>query len=100
VTRPNKATCEFTTNCVHSDGDDIRDMKDAAVETTRRTFMSYLAPDQWRQIQLDLGYDPTGHELSLAKDWHVSYHRSLYRGEPCVYLVWSGIEYVFTERKT
>ncbi len=35
-------------------------------------------------------------DLTLRKDWHVSYHRSKYNGVKCLYLVHSGIEYIWT----
>lgn len=34
--------------------------------------------------------------LTLRKDWHVDYRRSTYNGVKCLYLVHSGIEYIWT----
>ena len=41
------------------------------------------------------GYDRW---LPLKNDRHVSYHRSVFRGATCYYLVWSGIEFIWTAR--
>jgi len=43
-----------------------------------------------------LGYeDHHSKGLTMSQDWHVSYHRSVYRGHPCVYFDHSSIEYIF-----
>lgn len=31
----------------------------------------------------------------MPHDWHVSYHRSMFRGKPCIYVRHSAIEYIF-----
>lgn len=36
-------------------------------------------------------------DFPLKGDDHVTYHRSTYDGQPCLYVRWSGIEYIWTE---
>jgi hypothetical protein len=37
--------------------------------------------------------------LTLKNDWHVSYHRSTFMGQPCFYLVWSAIEFIWVRKE-
>lgn len=51
-----------------------------------------------REIECQLGYALHSRRgLTMARDYHVSYHKSRFRGQPCVYFRWSAIEYVFVE---
>ena len=83
----------FTTSCVSANGDDINEMKRSARDITRRTFLKHVDPESQKNLEAELGYDKN---LRMANDWHVSYYKGTYRGKPCVYFVWSAIEYVFT----
>jgi hypothetical protein len=49
------------------------------------------------QVSRDLGYAFGRAEkgVRIAKDYHVRYFCSTWRGKPCYYLVWSAIEHVF-----
>jgi hypothetical protein len=88
----------FTTNCISSDGESINRMTDAARSITRRTFLRHVAPGALAEIEQSLCYD-TGTErggLRMSNDWAVSYHKSTYRGRPCVYFRHSAIEWIFT----
>jgi hypothetical protein len=73
-------------------------MVSSASDISRGTFLKYVDRDEMRQIEDDLGYvrDPR-RGLTMAKDYHVSYHRSTLRGCPAVYFDWSAIEFVFTD---
>lgn len=83
----------YTTNCVSANGADITAMKDSSREITRKTFLKYIDKSHLDTLENDLGYDK---HLRMSQDWHVSYYKGTYRGKPCVYFVWSAIEYVFT----
>lgn len=85
----------FVTDCVSSKGEDIQAMTDRSVTVTRRTFREHCR-DSLKLLETQLGYAEHARQgLTMAEDWHVSYHRSRYRGQLCYYLVWSAIEYVF-----
>jgi hypothetical protein len=65
---------------------------------SRTTFLKYVDRDEMRQIETDMGYEQNSRQgLTMAKDWHVRYHRSMLLGCPAVYFVWSAIEFVFTD---
>lgn len=83
----------FITDCIGADGDDINEMKRAGKIISIETFRKAIGQKRWKDIQAQLGYD---RHMPIRKDWHVGYFRSTYRGVPAVYLVWSGIEHVFT----
>jgi hypothetical protein len=82
----------FETDCISSDGESINDMRDhddmvyVSYRTMRRRCVGLADKAK------ELGY---GRWLTLKGDWHVSYHRSIYRGRPCYYMVWSAIEYIW-----
>lgn len=87
----------FLTNCVNCPGPNagqaIRDMVDAAKDIAAETFFRRC---RWQPIARELSYS-VGSEggLKLRNDWHVSYHKSVFRGQPCYYLRHSAIEYIF-----
>jgi hypothetical protein len=83
----------FVTDCIGADGYDIREMRGEGKAISVDTFRKAIGQERWKDIQAQLGY---GRSLPIRKDWHVGYYRGTYRGVPAVYLVWSGIEYVFT----
>lgn len=89
----------FETDCVGSgDGAAIQAMVDSAQDITRRTFCRHVDQQSREEVERALGYQVgPGPDLTLARDWHVSYHKSTYRGRPCVYFRWSAIEHIFTE---
>jgi len=86
----------YHTCCVASTAESINAMTDAAVEITYRTFRKYAEGlGEW---SVEMGYvlrSNQDHGLTLRNDWHVSYHKSVYQGKPCVYLRHSAIEYIW-----
>jgi len=89
----------FLTDCVGwRDGQDIADMKEQQNGLTRRQFLSFVDSAQMREKERELGYERDARRgLTMAADWHVSYHRSTFLGVPCVYFAWSGIEHIFVD---
>lgn len=82
----------YYTCCVDcGNGEAINNMTDTALDITEKTFFKYVSRSE---VQAMLGYN---REFPISKDWHVSYHKGVYKDIPCYYLVWSGIEYIFTK---
>lgn len=88
----------FYTNCIGSTFELIDAMRDNEKEVTREEFLEHCdSVDKWAR---ERGYEDNPDEgLTLADDWHVSYHRSTYDGRPCFYLCWSSIEFIWTCNK-
>jgi len=86
----------YHTNCVNSTGPRIIAMVDAAISITYRTMLKHCPGLlDWAE---SVGYERDSRSgLTLKDDWHVSYHRSRYRGKRCYYVRWSGIEHIFLE---
>jgi hypothetical protein len=83
----------YETCCVESDGDSINEMRwsPGVVGVSYRTMRRRCAGlTEWARSK---GYDRW---LPLKNDPHVAYYRSTFRGVPCYYLVWSGIEFIWT----
>jgi len=83
----------FVTNCISSTYEDISALKESGEDVSRTAFARALGPAEWKAIQKELGYD---RDFPISGDWHVDYRKGTYRGVPAYYLVWSGIEYIFT----
>lgn len=87
----------FITDCIGSNGPDIEAMTEAAITITRRTFLKHIDRNDLECIEGGLGYEKDPRKgLTMAADWHVSYHRSKYQGRRCYYFCWSAIEHIFT----
>ena len=92
------AKYQYVTNCVNSDGPSITAMVDDARDITRRTFLKHVDRAELRDVETQLSYvQHPSHGLTMAGDFHVSYHRSKYHGAPCVFFTYSAIEYVFAD---
>lgn len=91
---------QFITTCINARGEDINAMNDAARGITYDT-MRRVAGAPFVEMQRELNYDVPGMRnrtgLTMRRDWAVSYHRSTYRGKPCLFFRWSHIEHIFQE---
>jgi hypothetical protein len=86
----------YHTNCVQARGREIQDMTSENMSVTRRTFLEHVDRDSLRDVERSLSYAVHPRQgLTMAGDYHVSYHRSQYRGRPCYYFSHSAIEYIF-----
>lgn len=91
---------QYVTNCVNcpgpNPGEAINAMVDRARDITRPTFLTYVDADELHRIEDSLSYERNARSgLTMAGDWHVSYHKSQFRGDPVVYFQHSGIEFIF-----
>ena len=89
---------EYLTCCVNSTAKLIDDMTDQAREITYRTARRNISRKAFTDFEKWMTYDTGGERggLRLKDDWHVTYHKSRYKGIPCYYIQHSGIEYIFT----
>lgn len=88
----------FITDCITSTAAIICPMVDEAQEITRRTFLKHVNRQSLRNTEGWLGYDADPRRgITMAGDYHVSYFKSRYRGNPCIFFVNSAIEYIFTQ---
>jgi hypothetical protein len=85
----------FVHSCPGSTAEDIRSMlDDTPVESIAlATFRAAIGPEQWREIQSNLGYS---RYTPISKDWHIAFFKGTYRGTPAYWLTWSAMEYIFT----
>ena len=90
----------FETSCVDSTALHINNMRDhpqhreVSYQTMLRNCDGLL---MWAKSK---GYDPrvnVGSGITLRDDPYVAYYKSVYRGQPCYYLVWSAIEWIWTQ---
>ena len=90
---------EFRTTCVsEGTGEHIQEMLDNAKDCGYSEVKRHC--EGLRQWERDNGYAPDGSRkgLTLRKDWSVGYGKGAYRGVPCYFVVWSGIEHVWTRK--
>lgn len=92
---------EYLINCVSARGNDIAEMVEKAREITAKTFKKHC---NYKEASRMLGYTdendrPFCPELTLESDYSTAFFKSKYKGTPCYFIEWSGIEHVYTERK-
>jgi hypothetical protein len=74
----------------------LNDMIRQAIEVSRATFLKYVDTADLHELEHQLGYERHPRRgLTMASDWHVSYHRSRLHGRTVYYFRQSAIEYVF-----
>lgn len=82
---------------VHADGG-LCDMIDEAITLTRRTFLAHVDRKGLAKVEAMLGYATHPSQgMTMAGDYHVSYHRSKLHGERVYFFKHSAIEYVFVD---
>jgi len=89
----------YETCCMNISQEDVpalqemtRGAKSITYDTMRRHCRGFL---DWAKQH---GYVIHGNDLKLRNDWHVGYYKSSFKGRPCYYVQWSGIEYIWTPR--
>ncbi len=87
----------FYSSCVNIPRDqvnDLRDMIEAGKTISYSAFVKYVPVQELSEM---MPFYSWGHEkgLHLSKDWAVQYERSTFRGQPCVYMTHSAIEYIW-----
>lgn len=94
----------FYSDCINWPRHDVQalsDMADEALDITRKTFLKHIDTSELAQMADNLGYDQHHTQgLTMAADYHVSYHRSTLNGKRCYYFCHSAIEHVFTKGAT
>ena len=90
----------YFTNCTQvlaRDVEALNAMIENARDVTYATFLRNVDSSDFKILKANFGYvDRKRDGLRLQDDYHVSYHRSRYKGKTVYYLVHSAIEYVFS----
>jgi len=93
---------QFYNDCVNWPKRDVAaltDMIDSSIDITRKTFLKHVGYLNVAPIEAQLGYVSHWKQgLTMAGDWHISYHRSKLRGKRVYFFKWSAIEFVFTRK--
>lgn len=92
----------YQNNCVNWPADDVHvqgglvDMIDNSVDISRRTFLKHVDRENLQELEASLGYEKHPKRgLTMAGDYHVTYHRSKHHDQTVYYVKHSAIEYVF-----
>ena len=76
----------------------LTQMIDDAVDITYGTFIRHV---DWKTVSDMFEYERHPNQgLTLKDDFHVSYHKSKFKGETCYYVRHSAIEYIFVPEAT
>jgi hypothetical protein len=94
------AAYRFHSSCVQWDREDLDTLHaliENAQDISRRTFLQHVDRGDLRNCEDELSYERHPRRgLTMAEDWHVSYHRShCERFGRVYYFRHSAIEYVF-----
>jgi len=80
--------------------DDLNEMIADAREITRRTLLKHVDLPELKSLEEALSYASHPMQgMTMAGDWHVSYHKSKLRGFTVYYFRYSSIEYVFVPKE-
>lgn len=91
-------------SCVDFTGDEVEHllaMLDSEAETrvTLATLRRHCGAAVISAWATGHGYELSKRRgLTMAGDYAISYHRSIYRGERCYFIRWSGIEFIWVPR--
>ncbi len=76
--------------------EDLTDMMDAGEEVTYDFLVHNVGKHVVQEVFSDYNWTKKPNEGLLMKDdYHVRYFQSVFRGNPCFYIVHSAIEYIF-----
>ena len=70
-------------------------MIDRAIDVSYETFMKHVSRDEVLALFPDYDWGKAPKDLTLKKDYAVSFHRSKWSGKRCYYIRHSAIEYIF-----
>lgn len=87
----------YETCCVDSDAPSIDLMVDAGREIKNATFRRKLGTKKYKALEKRFRYGP---HLRLADDYAVRYFVSKFRGQDCIYMVHSAIEYIYIREQS
>jgi len=75
----------------------LNEMIERATDVSYRTLMRRVGRDVLASVPQFQNYDwrLRPHDLTMSRDFAVSYHRSWWQGERCYYVRWSAIEFIF-----
>ena len=82
----------YLTCCVDSSAVFVEEMVDLAVEIDYKELLTHVTPEELDKRFPE--YEGAG-DLTLESDYAVSYYRSIFAGQYCVYVVHSAIEHIF-----
>ena len=89
----------FLTSCIGVSQDDVPDLDKMIDDGESMTHDEFKLALGWKMLDewaVGQQYDLDPEEgLTLAQDWHVTYQRSEWKGTPCLFLQWSGIEFIW-----
>lgn len=72
-----------------------------SIEITRATFLKHVDRQDLEDLEASLGYFRHPRQgLTCAGDYHVRYHRSVYKGRRVYYMRQSAIEYIFRNEES
>ena len=87
-------------SCPREDVDALIECIDNAIDITRRTFLRHVSKDRLDDHADSMGYEThPSRGLTMAADWHITYHRSRFKGKLCYFFKWSGIEHLYIRRR-
>jgi hypothetical protein len=84
-------------DCTMADLTDLNEMIERNIQVSYRTLMRRVGREVLASVPMFRNYDwrLRPHDLTMSRDWMVSYHRSWWQGQRCYYVRWSAIEFIF-----
>lgn len=74
------------------DLEELNYIVDNNTDITYNTFLKNVNTEDFQSLKTNLGYTKN---FSIKNDWHVTYHKTTYKGKRIYFMCHSRIEYVF-----
>ena len=88
----------FSHDCSHTTAELLEAMYDADRDITLTTMRKHCPEmNDWALAHGYATHKRRG--LRLCEDRYVSYHRSTFDGQPCYYMTWSAIDFIFLKKR-
>jgi hypothetical protein len=96
---------QYLTSCVDVPKKDVAaltKMVDEATDITYRTFIKWCSGPDLTNWKRERGYETDINKkgIYLRNDWAVRFHKSKYKGQPCYFICWSAIEFIWVPTTT
>lgn len=83
-------------NCVQAKEEDIHSLRESAIHISWWTFRKYIP--EARKFFQDRGGIFGASNKEINESYFFDFYRGSFRGEPCLFAVWSGFEWVWLRK--
>ena len=84
---------EYIGRCDHLEAEDLEEFDETSEDTDYQEFADAVGSGEIDRLEEEYGYK--GSVLTLEKDWHITYLRGQWKGDPAVCMEWSAYHHIW-----